>query len=74
MKRCKRCKSILEDDGRCWRCAFVPSIGAAPAPYREPLAATKDMVDMEDDYSEASTPDSVCRETSAVYRRDTPRG
>ncbi len=55
--RCKKCKSYLDDDGRCPRCSFVPATGQFPPGMqrrRTPLAASKDIVDVEDDYSEDS--------------------
>ncbi len=62
LPRCPKCKSVLADDGSCWRCSFVPKVGK--------LAATKDQVDMEDDYGDESDADSTCFQRSEVQERN----
>ena len=75
--KCRKCKSYLNDDGSCPRCSFRPHKGIVPPGMqmdRTPLAASKDEVDVEDDYGEESNADSVAQERSAVDRNSTQAG
>ena len=66
IKRCKVCKTVLDEHGGCARCSFIPQRGRLPAGYnvlKRKMDLTRDPA-LEDDYSDESGPDSTCRQQS----------